>query len=171
MYPHYELQQKIFSLIQHGVWYCLKHPSPFELLSQWIMHLLAFCLVCLCGLIFGCEIDNECNSNNMTGQWKQPWMSPILISQCRFVLTLYITSMLLLKHIAQIAPLSFQGSHRTQTQTSEMRWLHASVVTEWSPACLHKQFRETFTEAAKENLKWKTFTTSSILVLQTPFKF
>ena len=42
--------------------------------------------------------------------------------------------------IAQIAPLSFQGSHRTQTQTCEMRWLHASVVTEWSPACLHKQF-------------------------------
>ena len=33
--------------------------------------------------------------------------------------------------IAQIAPLSFQGSHRTQTQTSEVRWLHASVVTEW----------------------------------------
>ena len=25
-------------------------------------------------------------------------------------------------HIAQIAPLSFQGSHRTQTQTSEVRW-------------------------------------------------
>ena len=24
--------------------------------------------------------------------------------------------------IAQIAPLSFQGSHRTQTQTSEVRW-------------------------------------------------
>ena len=43
--------------------------------------------------------------------------------------------------IAQIAPLSFQGSHRTQTQTSEVRWLHDSVVTEWSPACLHKQFR------------------------------
>ena len=43
--------------------------------------------------------------------------------------------------IAQIAPLSFQGSHRTQTQTSEVRWLHASVVTEWSPACLHKQFQ------------------------------
>ena len=43
-------------------------------------------------------------------------------------------------YIAQIAPLSFQGSHRTQTQTSEVRWLHASVVTEWSPACLHKQF-------------------------------
>ena len=42
--------------------------------------------------------------------------------------------------IAQIAPLSFQGSHRTQTQTSEVRWLHASVVTKWSPACLHKQF-------------------------------
>ena len=42
--------------------------------------------------------------------------------------------------IAQIAPLSFQGSHRTQTQTSEVRWLHASVVTERSPACLHKQF-------------------------------
>ena len=42
--------------------------------------------------------------------------------------------------IAQIAPLSFQGSHRTQTQTSEVKWLHASVVTEWSPACLHKQF-------------------------------
>ena len=42
--------------------------------------------------------------------------------------------------IAQIAPLSFQGSHRTQTQTSEVRWLHASVVTEWSPASLHKQF-------------------------------
>ena len=41
--------------------------------------------------------------------------------------------------IAQIAPLSFQGSHRTHTQTSEVRWLHASVVTEWSPACLHKQ--------------------------------
>ena len=44
------------------------------------------------------------------------------------------------KSIAQIAPLSFQGSHRTQTQTSEVRWLQASVVTEWSPACLHKQF-------------------------------
>ena len=43
-------------------------------------------------------------------------------------------------YIAQIAPLSFQGSHRTQTQTSEVRWLHASVVTEWSPACLHEQF-------------------------------
>ena len=43
-------------------------------------------------------------------------------------------------YIAQIAPLSYQGSHRTQTQTSEVRWLHASVVTEWSPACLHKQF-------------------------------
>ena len=43
-------------------------------------------------------------------------------------------------YIAQIAPLSFQGRHRTQTQTSEVRWLHASVVTEWSPACLHKQF-------------------------------
>ena len=42
--------------------------------------------------------------------------------------------------ITQIAPLSFQGSHRTQTQTSDVRWLHASVVTEWSPACLHKQF-------------------------------
>ena len=42
--------------------------------------------------------------------------------------------------IAQIAPLSFQGSQKTQTQTSEVRWLHASVVTEWSPACLHKQF-------------------------------
>ena len=39
-------------------------------------------------------------------------------------------------HIAQIAPLSFQGSHRTQTQTSEVRWLHASVVTEWSPCPL-----------------------------------
>ena len=46
----------------------------------------------------------------------------------------------LLFYIAQIAPLSFQGSHRTQTQTSEVRWLHPSVVTEWSPACLHKQF-------------------------------
>ena len=44
------------------------------------------------------------------------------------------------KLIAQIALLSFQGSHRTHTQTSEVRWLHASVVTEWSPACLHKQF-------------------------------
>ena len=42
--------------------------------------------------------------------------------------------------IAQISPLGFQGSHRTHTQTSEVRWLRASVVTEWSPACLHKQF-------------------------------
>ena len=48
--------------------------------------------------------------------------------------------LLKLRGIAQIAPLSFQGSHRTQTQTSEVRWLHSSVVTEWSPACLHKQF-------------------------------
>ena len=70
--------------------------------------------------------------------------------------------------IAQIAPLSFQGSHRTHTQTSEVRWLHASEVTEWSPACLHKQFPG---DLYRGNLKWKMFTTLSILVLQTPFKF
>ena len=39
--------------------------------------------------------------------------------------------------IAQIAPLSFQAAipHKTR----QVRWgeLHASVVTEWSPACLH----------------------------------
>ena len=31
--------------------------------------------------------------------------------------------------------------------------------------------QEAITEATKENLEWKTFTTYSVLVLQTPFKF
>ena len=57
-----------------------------------------------------------------------------------YIYFLYMSNTIISRCIAQIAPLSFQGSHRTQTQTSEVRWLHASVVTEWSPACLHKQF-------------------------------
>ena len=42
--------------------------------------------------------------------------------------------------IAQIGPLSFQAA--IEHNTRQVRWaqLHASVVTEWSPACLHKQF-------------------------------
>ena len=36
-------------------------------------------------------------------------------------------------------PIKLSGSHRTQTQTSEVSWLHAPMVTEWWPACLHKQ--------------------------------
>ena len=45
-------------------------------------------------------------------------------------------------HIVGEQPTDYSGSHRTQTQTSEVRWggLHAPVVTEWWPACLHKQF-------------------------------
>ena len=72
--------------------------------------------------------------------------------------------------IVQIAPLSFQAAieHKPQVKWGE---LHASAVTEWSPACLHSNSQEAITEATKENIKWKTFKTSSILVLQTPFKF
>ena len=58
--------------------------------------------------------------------------------------------------IAQIAPLSFQGSHRTQTQTSEVRW--PARFSGHQHVCISNS-RETFTEATKENLKWKTFTT------------
>ena len=40
--------------------------------------------------------------------------------------------------IAQIVPLSFQAALAHKLR--EVRWgeLHAPVVTEWSPACLHK---------------------------------
>ena len=43
-----------------------------------------------------------------------------------------------LLNIAQIAPLSFQDA--VAHKPRQVRWgeLHASVVTEWSPACLHK---------------------------------
>ena len=69
--------------------------------------------------------------------------------------------------------IKLSGRHTTQTQTSEVRWgeLHASVVTEWSPACLHKLLPVAHQRATKENLKWKMFTNYSILVLQIPFKF
>ena len=42
--------------------------------------------------------------------------------------------------IAQIGPLSFQAA--IEHKPKQVRWggLHASVVTEWWPACLHKQF-------------------------------
>ena len=72
---------------------------------------------------------------------------------------------------AQIGPLSFQAAipHKPR----QVRWgeLHAPVVTEWSPACLHKLLPGAHQRATKENLKRKTFTTYSILVLQIPFKF
>ena len=53
--------------------------------------------------------------------------------------------------IAQIAPLSFQGSHRTQTQTSEVRW---ACTLQWSLSghqhvCISNSW-ETFTEATKK---------------------
>ena len=76
-------------------------------------------------------VSNQLLSSNVT----VPKMSCERVSN---VSMFYIQVWIII--IAQIAPLSFQGSHRTQTQTSEVRWLHASVVTEWSPACLHKQF-------------------------------
>ena len=61
--------------------------------------------------------------------------------------------------IVQIGPLSFQAA--IEHKPRQVRWggLHAPVVTEWWPACLHKQFPVSITEATKENLKWKTFTT------------
>ena len=42
--------------------------------------------------------------------------------------------------IAQIGPLSFQAA--IEHKPRQVRWggLHAPVVTEWWPACLHKQF-------------------------------
>ena len=42
--------------------------------------------------------------------------------------------------IAQIGPLSFQAA--IEHKPKQVRWggLHAPVVTEWWPACLHKQF-------------------------------
>ena len=42
--------------------------------------------------------------------------------------------------IAQIGPLSFQAA--IEHKPTQVRWggLHAPVVTEWWPACLHKQF-------------------------------
>ena len=70
------------------------------------------------------HISIHMNQNHCTGLEKRP----------------SLTSKQRQPRIAQIAPLSFHSSHRTHTQTSEVRWLHASVVTEWSPACLHKQF-------------------------------
>ena len=45
-----------------------------------------------------------------------------------------------LDSIAQIGPLSFQAA--IEHKPRQVRWggLHAPVVTEWWPACLHKQF-------------------------------
>ena len=42
--------------------------------------------------------------------------------------------------IAQIGPLSFQAA--IEHKPKQVRWggLHARVVTEWWPACLHKHF-------------------------------
>ena len=47
---------------------------------------------------------------------------------------------ILCKGIAQIGPLSFQAA--IEHKPRQVRWggLHAPVVTEWWPACLHKQF-------------------------------
>ena len=95
-------------------------------------------------------MQETCNSIADTLELRLSCTNPLLymVSQGQIksqYMTLFITNVIhvtkrLYTCIAQIPPLSFQGSHRTQTQTSEVRWLHASVVTEWSPACLHKQF-------------------------------
>ena len=46
-----------------------------------------------------------------------------------------------IKPIVQIGPLSFQAAIEHKPR-QEVRWggLHVPVVTEWWPACLHKQF-------------------------------
>ena len=57
--------------------------------------------------------------------------------------------------------IKLSGSHRTQTQTSEVRWgeLHASVVLSGHQHVCISNSQQAITEATKENLKWKTFTT------------
>ena len=40
--------------------------------------------------------------------------------------------------IAQIIPLSFQATIAHKPRQVKWGELHAPVVTEWSPACLHK---------------------------------
>ena len=54
-------------------------------------------------------------------------------------------------------------------------WGEASCMLQWSLSghqlvCISIS-QETITQTTKENLKWKTFTTYSILFLQTPFEF
>ena len=63
--------------------------------------------------------------------------------------------------------------HTTQTQTSEVRWA-ARFSGHWVVGHQHvcvSNPQEDITQATNENLKWKTFPTKSILVLQTQFKF
>ena len=55
-----------------------------------------------------------------------------------------------------------------QTTASEV---HASVVAEWPPACLHELLPKDTKMATEENLKWKTFPTWSVFVPQNPFRF
>ena len=67
------------------------------------------------------------------------------------VLTSHVhPSVLLLVHILILvkphsADSSIKLSGRHTTQTRQVRWseLHASVVIEWSPACLHKRHKKT----------------------------
>ena len=68
-------------------------------------------------------------------------LSLSLFSSVSQVLFLSSLSLLLsLSFIAQIGPLSFQAA--IEHTPRQVRWggLHAPVVTEWWPACLHKQF-------------------------------
>ena len=54
-----------------------------------------------------------------------------------------------------VAPMCFQTSipHKPR----QVRWceVHASVVTEWPPTCLHKLLPRGHKTATKKNLKWK----------------
>ena len=73
-------------------------------------------------------------------------------------------------HIAQITPLSFQAA--IPHNRRQVRWgeLHASAITGHQHVCISNS-QKVITQTTRENLKWKTFTTYSILVLQTPLTF
>ena len=75
------------------------------------------------------------------------WGQPILMSTINT------------KCIAQIGPLSFQAA--IEHKPRQVRW--GGCTLQWllsghQHVCISNS-RETFTEATKENLKWKTFTT------------
>ena len=58
-----------------------------------------------------------------------------------------------------VSSTEFPDLHTTQTLASEVGEVHASVVTEWPPACLHKLLPRGHQTANKEILKWKKFPT------------
>ena len=72
---------------------------------------------------------------NFNGEWPNSQLDPPLVASLRRLVVTHSMASYVVRcdrksvagHswnfcIAQIAPLSFQGSHRTQTQTSEVRW-------------------------------------------------